>query len=68
MGTSLSQQEKDGGQEGRDIPKDKEESFAFTIKKKKCRFSFVFIIKRELRSSSLGHEVLSLEARERHSL
>ena len=36
VGTSLSQQEKDGGQEGRDIPKDKEESFAFTIKKKKC--------------------------------
>ena len=48
--------------------KTKRKALPLQLKKKKCRFSFVFIVKKELRSSSLGHEVLSLEARERHSL
>lgn len=54
VGTSLSQQEQDGGQEGRDIPRGKEEGFAFT-KKKKWRFSFVFYNKK-------GAEILKLRA------
>ena len=47
--------EQDGGQEGRDIPRGKEEGFAFTKKKKRWRFSFVFYNKK-------GAEILKLRA------